>query len=276
MFIKPNIKVALFTNARDELHIKEWAAHHLLIGFDYIIIFDHKSKISLKSVFNKFDRRVKIKNASHLEGAIKTHLMNYAAQLSVRHKIDWILYLDADEFLILNKPFIGIKHFISKYNFADSIGINWLLFGSNYLKNEPQDLILNSYTKSQANLNKHVKSLTRSNQIINATNPHFYNIINRNRMVGLNGKMLSGMPAFSELGISYNYSPAYIAHYVNQSEETYRRRKGVLPKDDNGGFRQITDNDINNLHNQFNDIDNLDPKTRYADNIKQFLERFAN
>jgi hypothetical protein len=32
-------KVALFTNARDESHIKEWAAHHLLIGFDYIIIF---------------------------------------------------------------------------------------------------------------------------------------------------------------------------------------------------------------------------------------------
>ena len=38
-----NKKVALFTNARDEKHIKEWAAHHLLIGFEYIFIFDHKS-----------------------------------------------------------------------------------------------------------------------------------------------------------------------------------------------------------------------------------------
>ena len=57
-------KVALFTNARDELHIKEWAAHHLLIGFDQIIIFDHKSKIPLTNVFQNFDKRVKIINVS--------------------------------------------------------------------------------------------------------------------------------------------------------------------------------------------------------------------
>ena len=31
-------KVGLFCNARDEKNIKEWAAHHLLIGFDVIII----------------------------------------------------------------------------------------------------------------------------------------------------------------------------------------------------------------------------------------------
>ena len=43
--------VCLFTNARDEKHIREWAAHHLLIGFDRIFIFDHKSKTSLKEVF---------------------------------------------------------------------------------------------------------------------------------------------------------------------------------------------------------------------------------
>ena len=38
-----NIHVALFTNARNEKHIKEWVAHHLLIGFELIVIFDHKS-----------------------------------------------------------------------------------------------------------------------------------------------------------------------------------------------------------------------------------------
>ena len=52
--------VGLFCNARDEINIKEWAAHHLLIGFDIIIIFDHKSKKSLKEIFQNFDRRVNI------------------------------------------------------------------------------------------------------------------------------------------------------------------------------------------------------------------------
>ena len=31
-------KVILFTNARDELKLKEWVAHHLLLGFDFIYI----------------------------------------------------------------------------------------------------------------------------------------------------------------------------------------------------------------------------------------------
>ena len=51
----PTKSVVLFTNARDEKNIKEWASHHLLIGFDKIIIFDHKSITPLKDVFLNFD-----------------------------------------------------------------------------------------------------------------------------------------------------------------------------------------------------------------------------
>ena len=64
-------KVILFANVRDETHIKEWASHHLLIGFDMICIFDHKSKKPLSYVFKNFDKRVKILNACHLIGSIK-------------------------------------------------------------------------------------------------------------------------------------------------------------------------------------------------------------
>ena len=67
-------KVALFANVRDEKHIKEWAAHHLLIGFDLIYIFDHKSDIPLKSVFKTFDKRVIIERCE-MDGAIKIPLM---------------------------------------------------------------------------------------------------------------------------------------------------------------------------------------------------------
>ena len=44
----PNRKsknLIMFTNARDERHIKEWAAHHLNLGADRLVIFDHKSTI---------------------------------------------------------------------------------------------------------------------------------------------------------------------------------------------------------------------------------------
>lgn len=37
------MKTIVFCNARDELHINEWIAHHILLGFDKIYIFDHLS-----------------------------------------------------------------------------------------------------------------------------------------------------------------------------------------------------------------------------------------
>ena len=70
-------KVALFTNARDELHIKEWVAHHLLIGFDQIIIFDHKSVTPLKNIFQHFNKHVTISRVD-TDGPVKLQLMNNA------------------------------------------------------------------------------------------------------------------------------------------------------------------------------------------------------
>ena len=80
--------VALFTNARDEKNIKEWAAHHLLIGFNKIIIFDHKSIVPLKDVFKKFDSRVTIIDAKHSEKNVKLTLMNVAVKIAQNLKVD--------------------------------------------------------------------------------------------------------------------------------------------------------------------------------------------
>ena len=43
-------KVVLFTNARDEPNIAEWIAHHLLLGFDKVFVFDHLSKEPIQSM----------------------------------------------------------------------------------------------------------------------------------------------------------------------------------------------------------------------------------
>ena len=88
---RPTKSVALFTNARDEKNIKEWAAHHLLIGFDKIIIFDHKSILPLKDVFNNFDNRVTVLDAKHYERNVKLSLMNVAAKIAKNLKLYWFI-----------------------------------------------------------------------------------------------------------------------------------------------------------------------------------------
>jgi hypothetical protein len=262
-------RVGLFCNARDEKNIKEWAAHHLLIGFDNVIIFDHKSKESLKDIFSNFDKRVTIIKIELPDGNIKTRLMNYASNIAKKLNLDWFIYLDADEFLILNSKFRGVKHFLNTYSYGDSIGVNWVMFGSNYLIKDPSGIILESYIRSCSNLDRHVKSFVRPDEVINSDNPHYYHIRNKSKSIGLGFNRLNYPQCFSELNIPFYKSPAYIAHYVYQSEESFLNRKINLIGDD--GIRRP---DIGKeIHNHYNDVINMQPQ-KYVKQIKEFLKNY--
>jgi hypothetical protein len=263
-------KVGLFCNARDEKNIKEWAAHHLLIGFDNIIIFDHKSIVPLNNIFVRFDKRVSIIRIDLDKPNIKQYLMNLAPTIAKKINLDWFVYLDADEFLILSNKFRGVKHFLNTYSYGDSIGVNWLMFGSNYLVEDPSGTIIESYTRSRPNLDRHVKSFVRPQEIVNSDNPHYYHMRNKARMIGLGFNALKSPQCFSEFNIPFYKSTAYIAHYVFQSEETYLKRKVNLVGDD--GIQRI--NMGKDIHNHYNDIENLQPQ-KYITQIKEFLKYYS-
>ena len=127
-------KTILFTNARDEKNIREWVAHHLIIGFDLIYIFDHKSIKPLSQELNNLKKV--IVERCEIDGPIKMQLMLKASKIATVAGADWMLYLDADEYLILN-TFHSVKNMLQYYLFADSIAINWLMFGTNFHKKEP-------------------------------------------------------------------------------------------------------------------------------------------
>ena len=260
------IKTMLFTNVRDEKNMKEWCAHHLLLGFDYICIFDHKSLIPLQQEFKNFNKRVSIIRCEW-PNPVKNPLMNQSVNIAKQLNIDWLLYLDADEFLVLN-AFQNVKHMLTIFKNADSLAINWLMFGSNNHKKEPSGTIIENYTKSDLLLNKHVKSFVRPSQVTNISNPHFFHIKNPDRRVSMQYNIMDQQhPEFNELPIEYTKSNAYIAHYLYQSEETYINRKLKLPRDDANAFR----NKDENIHNHHNDVDNSCLVNKYLDNINNFL-----
>jgi hypothetical protein len=270
-------KVGLFCNARNEKNMKEWAAHHLLLGFDIVVIFDHKSVIPLSSEFQNFDPRVVIIRIDIETQNTKLHLMDKAINIAKTLLMDWYIYMDADEFLILNKigkiKIKNIKHFLSAYSYADSIGINWLMFGSNYFVNDPpQGLIIENYNRSSLMLDKHVKSFVRTNRVDTVGyTPHFYNMIKPAKTLGLDFKYMPPSDSFNYLNLPFHKAPAYIAHYVYQSEETYLRRK-ISMKADDGTVRQNIGKEI---HNSFNDGINSHPQ-KYVPRIKAFLAFWEN
>jgi hypothetical protein len=261
----PVKKVMLFTNARDEKHIKEWAAHHLLIGFDHVYIFDHKSTFPLSSEFAGFDKRVIIERCE-LNVPPKFPLMRRAAEVAAIMRADWFIYLDADEFIILNN-FTGVKALLNRYYFADSLALNWLMFGTNNHVTEPDGLILENYTRSDSEFNQHVKTFVRPSQISlsGPATPHSYYIVKPARMFAITGESMANK-VFNPTRRSPFRSHAFIAHYVYQSEETYKRRKINLPSDDTGTLRAI-DTDV---HAKHNDRDNFIPR-KYAERVRLFI-----
>ena len=267
---KLTTRVALFTNARDERNIKEWAAHHLGLGFSVIYIFDHKSKYPLQKVFQNFDKRVIVERCL-LNVPPKIPLMKRAAKIASSMHVDWFIYLDADEFIILNTPFnIGIKKFLDHYSFADSVAINWLMFGSNNHVKEPSGLILENYTKSEPYLDQHVKSFVRPSQVVRVTNPQFYHVSNPSRMFSVDNTQMSGTLAFHKPGTQrpFQEAIAFIAHYIYQSEETYIKRKIQKPCDDTGALRT---RDLE-IHKRHNDVDNFIPREKYSLGVKYILD----
>ena len=184
-----------------------------------------------------------------------------------------MLYLDADEFLILNS-FEGVKKMLTQFSSAHSLAVNWLLFGTNKHVKEPNGLILENYTRSQLNPDQHVKSFVRPQEVINATNPHFFNIHNPARMLTITNKQMPYTPnmgyTFNPCNAEYNKFHAYIAHYIHQSEETFIKRKVLLAADDGTGAKSANPE----IHNVYNDVENNDPKNKYAERVKAFLQQF--
>jgi hypothetical protein len=199
-------------------------------------------------------------------------LMNNALRIAKSMNADWFIYLDADEFIILNNAVNNIKDLLNYFNYADSLAVNWLMFGSNHLTTEPSGMILESYTKSEEKLADLVKCFVRPYKAINATNPHFFNMINPTRCLGTNNRIVPNSPT-NKNNSKFSDTYAYIAHYVYQSEETFIKRKVLLPADDTGNFRggNSTKEYASYIHNLYNDIENTYPKEKYVENIKKFL-----
>jgi hypothetical protein len=259
--------VYLFTNARDEPNIAEWISHHLLLGFDKIYVFDHLSKESIKSKLqNKFGNKLEVINVTG-SGNIKHTLMTKAIEICQSKNVSWMLYLDADEFLLLNNC-DNVKLFLEKNIFADALGINWLMFGSSNHINQPKGLITENFIMSDKLLNDHVKSFVRPLQVRMVKDPHSYIIHNPNRYYAMTGNRMA-QGAFNPIKIIFTRAPAYIAHYIVQSESEFKRRKG-RPMDDGSGIKRGLYSEIHKVHNE---VPNNQLQYKYSNRIKEYLNK---
>jgi hypothetical protein len=122
---------------------------------------------------------------------------------------------------------------------------------------------------SSNTLDEHVKSFVRPSEVYyNTFNPHFFDIRDSSKRVGIDGRIVEKLSPWHKVTIPFSQVPAYIAHYVYQSQQTYINRKILLPRDDTSTMRS---NDVHRIHSMFNDIVNEQVKNLYSEKIHHFL-----
>ena len=123
-----NNTVAILMSVRDEeAYIDLNISYHLDLGFDYIFIVNHCSTDNTNRILDSYknDSRVIVaeeKDSTFDHAKIINKLLNYA---NTNYKIDWFIFLDADEFLSIKDR--NIHDFIARLedNSIPYVTIGW-------------------------------------------------------------------------------------------------------------------------------------------------------
>jgi len=162
------MNVALCAIAKCEnLYINEWAEYHLNLGFDHIYVYDNNEIDGEKISDVLSDDRITVVNyrGKH-QSSCETQVKAYNECYNGYGKMyDWIMFIDIDEFLTLEK-FGNINAFLSQKCFADAkaVRFHWKCYSdSDKLKYEAGSVI-SRFTELCENgeVNKYYKQIYRT------------------------------------------------------------------------------------------------------------------
>jgi hypothetical protein len=139
------VKTGVVIRCRDDhVLINEFIAHHVLLGFDTIFIYDNLSSPKLADIINpglkKFVRL-------DVDLCPTSNQWDIYTKCIVDNKdYDWIFACDTDEFLWL-KAHSSIKDYLRTVDDGiSSVAVNWLTFGTSDIQTiDPKRLIMEQF-----------------------------------------------------------------------------------------------------------------------------------
>ena len=262
------LKIFLSTNVRDEDNIIEWIDYHSRIGFHTILVIDHLSKIPISEVIknitfncNVIIKRLEVDN--DVIPTIKNYILkNLVIPFMIENNCDMFIHLDGDEYFNLKNSFPDVNSFVNYVGNYNQIGIRWLMFGSNYIDNNPtNNSLIHNYLRSTSGNEKFwdfIKCLVDPKKINlnsynkNHVNPHFWELKTGYNSTYANKKLLYDIKINKATmpGTLIN-DLVNINHYYYQSWDSYIRRKKLRVRDDRPG-----DNHPNFTKEQFHKLYN--------------------
>ena len=230
-------KFAIGAIFKNELpYILEWIAFHRSIGIQKFIIVDNDSTDGSKDLLQLLD----LAGIIHYfdfpsEPGVKPQLPAYSKILNIakKHGIEWVAFIDADEFLMPESEDMDFFDCIEKsvtHEDTGAVAINWAIYGSSGLEERSDGFVLKDFTmRASLNFfpNLHYKSLVKVEAASGVSgSPHHFLLKQGFKYKFIDGSELDIHP---EIGFGVSRSslskPLKINHYIVKSKSEFFNKK---------------------------------------------------
>jgi len=223
---------ALIVIVRDEARaLLEWVAYHRVIGFDEIIVYDNESRDGTTELCHQLQNEGAITHrpwpdpAPELGTGPQVPAYEHAVANSAA---DWLCFLDADEFLVLqNYRTVGDLLRVAGRH-AMPIALNWKIFGSNWQIEYRDGLVIDRFTRCggpEQDVNRHIKTLGPASVLLAGARVHIHGWVLAKGQYYVDAL---GNPAAVE-GYTFVTPPrwrgAWVNHYLVKSREEFEQKR---------------------------------------------------
>ena len=146
--------VALSTMKDEGPYVVEWVAHHLAVGFTEVMVYTNDCSDGTDAMLKRLEAMdIGVHHRENIiPPGLKPHpsMLKLAVNEELVRNSDWLLVLDADEFLCINHPSHTLDGMVADLNAmnAHAMVLTWRIFGSSGVKSWSRRPITEQFTRA--------------------------------------------------------------------------------------------------------------------------------
>jgi hypothetical protein len=208
--------------------LAEWIAYHLAIGFDSILIYDHRSTDDTKVVAAQMAQVGDVRCVDWRSTSIYGQIEAYDEALDrFGPEFEWLFFLDADEFL-LPLAHDSIRPLMAGYQpDVSAVAFHWQFYGSSGLTRQPEGLLMieafqrHSYTTFEPSA--FVKSAVRPHRTLGCESAHAFVVDGRYVLADGTDVEWSAMSGVTST-LPTSYAAGQVNHYYSKSRSQWEAK----------------------------------------------------
>jgi hypothetical protein len=146
-------------------YLLEWIAYYRVLGFQQIIIYDNQSNDASAEILLPLSRAGIISARFWHDQNDKQNKAYRHAARRLRTLVEWCLFADLDEFLLLD-PGLSLDDILPKEPDVAAVAIPWRMYGSSGLRNRDTGLTIERFTQAGPQNSRMVKSMVRLKDLL--------------------------------------------------------------------------------------------------------------